>query len=231
MLSKSYIALALGSADKELPREGPHLEFMLCGIKFILTKTLRQFLLIESDVVRELPEGVFGNVTFEALIIFQVAAVHPSALLPSKDRLYHVQIYFSGLAEFPWEVLPELTHLYYMDLKNNYLTDLPPVLSPNLTTLDLGGNQITRVEYNWSAPNLTVLSIGFTVNASIRLSGNQISELTEASIRPMLEVFSSGDGYIDLAVVTCRCCGDIDSVVRGSRPQRPVGDGEEMLDA
>ncbi|CAG0902564.1 unnamed protein product [Darwinula stevensoni] len=232
-----------------------------------------QFLLIENDGVRELPEGVFGNVTFEAIIIFHaaVAAVHPSALLPSKDRLYHVQIYFSGLAEFPWEVLPELTHLYYMDLRNNYLTDLPPVLSPSLTTLDLGGNQITRLEYNWSAPNLTVLSFdyspmsevqheffwglpnleqfwclscklgqtilngtlafhspaldlvsleqstissleshaitGFTVNASIRLSGNQISELTEESIRPMLQVLSSGVGYIDLAEnpVECTC--------------------------
>ncbi|CAG0891151.1 unnamed protein product [Darwinula stevensoni] len=234
---------------------------------------MTQFLLIENEAVQELPEGVFGNVTFEAIIIFYaaVATVHPSALLPSKDRLYHVQIYFSGLADFPWEVLPELTHLYYLDLRNNYLTALPPVLSPSLTTLDLGGNRITRLESNWSAPNLTVLSFdyspmsevqhgffwslpnlqrfwciscqlgqtilngtlgfhspaldlvsleqstissleshsitGFTADARIRLSKNQISELTEESFRPMLEVLSSGDGNIDLAEnpVECRC--------------------------
>ena len=108
-----------------------------------------------NSIVTDLPEGVFGDVSFELFILERVEmiTVHPSIILQSKERLQNLTI-GGGLEEFPWEVLPQLTRLYYLNLGGNSLTALPPLQSPTLEYLILGNNFIDALEAGWSTPNL-----------------------------------------------------------------------------
>ena len=104
-----------------------------------------------------LPEGVFGDVTFEDFIIFDVVnlvTVHPSIILQSKERLQQLAIGYCRLEEFPWEILPQLIRLNSLDLHGNYITTLPPLQSPTLQYFDFRFNFIDALEAGWSTPNL-----------------------------------------------------------------------------
>ncbi|CAG0901187.1 unnamed protein product [Darwinula stevensoni] len=119
---------------------------------------LTKFLLTSRSGVKELPEGLFGDVTFQYIEVrdTEVASVHPTVLLSSKDELYHLSITESSLEDFPFDVLSQMTKLQYLNLRHNALNSSPVVQCPNLEYLDLTGNEIS-LESGWSMPSLYVL--------------------------------------------------------------------------
>ncbi|CAG0904264.1 unnamed protein product [Darwinula stevensoni] len=126
-------------------------------------QNLRQFLLEGNSDVSVLPEGAFGDISFEEIVVFQtsVASLHSTALLPSKDRLWRLTILESSLEEFPWEILPQLINLTHIYMSGNALTSLPPLQSASLQHLSLWKNVISHVEAGWSLPNLRSLSLSY----------------------------------------------------------------------
>ena len=109
-----------------------------------------------------LPEGAFGDVTFQEIYVHKTSlgSIHAGALLPSKDRLSTVEISDSLLDSFPWEILPELTSLESLHLHGNSFTSLPPLQSVSLEDFRIFTNEIAQLEVGWSLPNLTVLDLG-----------------------------------------------------------------------
>ncbi|CAG0895573.1 unnamed protein product [Darwinula stevensoni] len=134
-----------------------------------LFPNLTKFQLTNNEGVDELPEGVFGDVTFEEILVrgSAVASIHPAAVLPSNDRLRRLEISLSVLREFPWDVLPEFSDLTSLHFYSNVLTTLPHLRSASLTYFDISSNEIAELEAGSSLPNLT----------SLVLSYNPISEV------------------------------------------------------
>ncbi|CAG0885150.1 unnamed protein product [Darwinula stevensoni] len=130
---------------------------------------LREFRLQHNVMVKELPEGVVGNVSFQYIRVKNTAieTVHPSAILPSKNRLIELEIQHSRLREFPFEILSELLSLSTLHLWNNTLTSIPALQSNSLRVLYLPFNNIVKVEENgWNTPNLRTFDIA--VNPSMK---------------------------------------------------------------
>ncbi|CAG0893882.1 unnamed protein product [Darwinula stevensoni] len=124
-------------------------------------QNLTRFLLKENNDVSVLPEGVFGDISFEEIFVdlTSVTSLHFTTLLPSKDRLWSLIIGFSSLEEFPWEILPQLINLKELDLQFNALTSLPLLQSASLEYIDIMFNEISHVEAGWSLPNLRILNL------------------------------------------------------------------------
>ena len=110
----------------------------------------------------ELPEGVFGHLSFENIYLnnTNVRRIHPSVILSSKDRLVNMTIKHSLLEEFPFHHLSSLPHLTKLRLHHNYLTSIPAVQTHSLETLNLESNNISSLEeVGWETPNLRKLSL------------------------------------------------------------------------
>ncbi|CAG0905448.1 unnamed protein product, partial [Darwinula stevensoni] len=130
----------------------------------------RTFRLLDNDMVQELPEGVFGDVTFRIVTISNTALrhVHPQAILPLKDRIRMLEITNCALQDFPWEIIPQLNEwLSSLFLSNNALTYVPPLQTRNLGLFHLDGNQIAKLDSGWDIPTLMTLKMG----------GNPLSEM------------------------------------------------------
>ena len=110
-----------------------------------------------------MPEGVFGNVTFEEIYIdlTPLESVHLGAFLPLKDQLRILDIGGSALVEFPWAIVSaEFTRLTELWLTGSRVTTLPPLRSDILETLFIIDNEITELQTGWSLPNLRFLYLG-----------------------------------------------------------------------
>ncbi|CAG0888720.1 unnamed protein product [Darwinula stevensoni] len=218
----------------------------------------------DGNMAKEFPGGYFGDVSFERITItgYQVATIHPSALLSSQDTLEELEITDSHLKEFPWDTLPLLTKLTSLTLYGNELKEISSILSDSIHNIDISRNQIATLKSGWSAPNLTTLrmdmnpiseiphgfleglgnlqefycdechlgpilfkgSLGFhseivtnielgrndisnieegaitgvTPDTVVGLDGNKITDLTEATFRPILEVLERGFGWLSV---------------------------------
>ncbi|CAG0884489.1 unnamed protein product [Darwinula stevensoni] len=123
----------------------------------------RFFLLSLNYNLKELPDGIFGNISFASmhLSLTDLETIAPSALLPSRDRLAQLAVVHSSLEEFPFELLPSFSRLESLDLSHNALTSIPPLRSYSLQKLHLLNNLIRNVEEDgWDTPNLKELDIG-----------------------------------------------------------------------
>ncbi|CAG0883796.1 unnamed protein product [Darwinula stevensoni] len=197
---------------------------------------LNTFVMRHNDAIMEWPEGLFGKVTFENIILgyTSVTTIHPSVLISLKDRIVTLDCQTCGLQDFPWDIVPQLTHLqvFYINDYYNPIMEIPqgffesmeslqnasihgcqlgPVLangtmefhSQVLAKISLGGNEISSVESHGIN--------GLIAHTIIRLWWNDIQELTEESFRPILEVLSTGSGYIDFGdastgdAIVCGC--------------------------
>ncbi|CAG0902950.1 unnamed protein product [Darwinula stevensoni] len=124
---------------------------------------LTNFYVWYNDWVTELPEGVFGTVTFERIQLNGVRnlnSVHPSVILESKDRLQQLLICDCLLDHFQWDILSQLTELKFFGLCDSDVTDLPVFDSLILEGLYLPGNRISTFEAGWSTPNIKYLDMG-----------------------------------------------------------------------
>ncbi|CAG0889269.1 unnamed protein product [Darwinula stevensoni] len=88
----------------------------------------------DEIMAKEFPGGYFGDVSFERITItgYQVATIHPSALLSSLDTLEELEITDSHLKEFPWDTLPLLTKLTSLNLYGNELKEISSIRSDSL---------------------------------------------------------------------------------------------------
>ncbi|CAG0892364.1 unnamed protein product [Darwinula stevensoni] len=110
-----------------------------------------------------LPEGVFGNVSFQEMYLANdnLQSIHPSALLPSKDRLEILRMEYCHLTDFPFEIIPGMKALKHLYLYKNSLTSAPVIRSDSLEILHLFNNRIAFLpEGGWSMPNLQEFHIG-----------------------------------------------------------------------
>ncbi|CAG0902817.1 unnamed protein product [Darwinula stevensoni] len=169
---------------------------------------LTSFWLERNDRVEQLPEGVFGDVTFQEIEVSRtsVESIDPEALLPSKDRLERLDINNSKLKEFPFEIIAQFSILTYLSLGANELTSLSSFQSSSLETLGVAGNQLTFFG-NMSLPNLRSFLMSFSSHLNLHLRKNEIAVVNEESFRPILEVISNVTGNIDLTdnPVVCNC--------------------------
>ncbi|CAG0905169.1 unnamed protein product [Darwinula stevensoni] len=103
-----------------------------------------EFRLYENPAVKEIPEGAFGEISFKVIDLqaSAVGSVHPSAHIPSGDRLHTLFVWSSALAEFPWDALERLTRLEVLWLEANALTTLGSFQSSSLQILQVSVNQI-----------------------------------------------------------------------------------------
>ncbi|CAG0900104.1 unnamed protein product [Darwinula stevensoni] len=124
---------------------------------------LTEFKLYDNTAVEELPDGVFGEVSFERMYLEDcaVVTVHPTALLSSNESLYDLGIFSCPLEEFPFHVLPQLNRLELLMIDTTSIgPDVPPIQSETLQSIVLTRNQISRLnETGWSTPNLRQLSL------------------------------------------------------------------------
>ncbi|CAG0884309.1 unnamed protein product [Darwinula stevensoni] len=137
-----------------------------------------EFRLRDNEDVRELPEGAFGSASFQSIRIrnTKLEAVHPAAILPSKDRLLVLDIQNSRLKEFPFEILPYLHRLLTLNLRGNSLTALPALQSISLRVISLPSNSIASVEEDgWNTPNLRVLDVA--MNPSLEVSSGLLKKM------------------------------------------------------
>ena len=114
-------------------------------------------------MVKELPEGVFDNISFQHIFIDNTALerIHPSAIMSSKDHVERIVIWEGrNFKDFPFQVLPQLQRLQDLLLFRGSLTAVPAVKNPSLVELNFQFNQITRFEENgWDTPNLRKFTI------------------------------------------------------------------------
>ncbi|CAG0892531.1 unnamed protein product [Darwinula stevensoni] len=130
---------------------------------------ITEFRLLGNIGLTSLPEGHFGNLTFESIRMeyTSIASVHPQGILQSASRLTSLQLTSSVLEEFPFEMLPDLPVLKRLDLGHDRLPSVPAITSPSLEYLRLRYNRLSTLETGWNTPNLKTLDLG----------GNYISAL------------------------------------------------------
>ncbi|CAG0889358.1 unnamed protein product [Darwinula stevensoni] len=169
---------------------------------------LAHFQLANNHDVKEIPERMFGDVSFEVIETFDcgIRSIHPSALLPSIDRLKLISMSEGALEQFPWDYVRNCTQLTTIDVTFNSITVLPPVQSKSLEVLGLVANYIPTLETGSYMPKLKFLSFCVSPYTRIDLGNNPISELAEGTFRPIFEILTQGDGSIVLGTsVVCDC--------------------------
>ncbi|CAG0879117.1 unnamed protein product [Darwinula stevensoni] len=147
-----------------------------------------EFVIEDNMEVAELPEGLFGALSFQGIHIWNTAVkkVHPTAMLPLKQFLTYLAILDSRLENFPFNMLHQFQHLRELWLYNNLLTFVPAFKSDSLEILSLRANKITSVEFDgWATPKLREFGI----------ARNPLSRLPSAAIKSMknLEKFYSSE--------------------------------------
>ncbi|CAG0883260.1 unnamed protein product [Darwinula stevensoni] len=124
---------------------------------------VREFHMNENEFVMELPDGVFGSVSFRFIALYSItklSTVHETAFLQAKDVLESIIIQESNLENFPWGILPQLHNLGELRLDLNSLTELPALQSNTLEYLSVTGNHIPAIVPGWFLPNLKELQLG-----------------------------------------------------------------------
>ncbi|CAG0887199.1 unnamed protein product [Darwinula stevensoni] len=142
------------------------------------------FKVSSNMLLTELPEGVFGTVSFERIEIIYVpnlVTVHPSVILQSRDTLQSMMITSGRLGDFPWSILPEMNSLKNVSVEGHSLTSLPVLQSSTLEGLYLQLNSISAVEAGWSMPLLK----------NLYLDGNPITKLPTG----LLEEFANLENF------------------------------------
>ncbi|CAG0879489.1 unnamed protein product [Darwinula stevensoni] len=137
------------------------------------------FLTMNALDIAELPEGVFGDVSFQEMWLQDnrlLTSVHATALLPSKNRLVKIVLERGYVNSFPFDILPEMTALKELKMASNSLTEVPVLRSNSLEILDLAYNRIRSLkEGAWSLPNL----------ATFLLHGNELMTLPAGMVSNM----------------------------------------------
>ncbi|CAG0902643.1 unnamed protein product [Darwinula stevensoni] len=120
-----------------------------------------EFYMLGNSAVQHLPERVFGNMTFDDIIISETSlvSVDPMALLSSKNRLKILIISNSTLEEFPFQVIPQMTNLTILEITDSPLKSLPALRSSSLEIVRLSHNRIGRLLPGWFMPKLRKLDI------------------------------------------------------------------------
>ncbi|CAG0879488.1 unnamed protein product [Darwinula stevensoni] len=143
-----------------------------------------RFLTMNGLSIEKLPEGAFGDVSFQEMRLQYnevLASVHATALLPSKNRLVKIFLDYGNVNAFPFDILPEMTALKELKMGFNSLTEVPVLRSNSLEILDLAFNRIRSLkEGAWSLPNLT----------TFRLLGNELMTLPEGIVSNMERLVS-----------------------------------------
>ncbi|CAG0886998.1 unnamed protein product [Darwinula stevensoni] len=124
---------------------------------------LTEFRLTNNDGVLDLPEGVFGEVSFQRLYVSgtSVANLYPLSILPHlAARLEELRIMDSSLTDFPFVILSPLRSLKVLDISGNAISAVPALQSSSLQIFNVEFNQITALEEGWSTPNLKELHVG-----------------------------------------------------------------------
>ncbi|CAG0898476.1 unnamed protein product, partial [Darwinula stevensoni] len=146
------------------------------------------FYLHGNKAVKELPEGVFGNISFQHIHMDDTGLerIHPSAILSSKNHLERLVVWNSpSFTEFPFHVLPVLRRLKDLLLFRCSLTSVPAVKNPSLIELTFQFNRISRIEeHGWDTPYLRKFII----------SDNILTEFPHSIIKSLerLEEFHCG---------------------------------------
>ncbi|CAG0886946.1 unnamed protein product [Darwinula stevensoni] len=121
-----------------------------------------RFILENNSAVKELPEGAFGEVSFESmhLVHTTVKTIRISAILSSTDWLVYLNVAANSRTEFPFALLPQWPRLRNLNLSHNNLASIALLYSLTLEELDLSSNDISKVEEDrWVTPNLKILDI------------------------------------------------------------------------
>ncbi|CAG0896129.1 unnamed protein product [Darwinula stevensoni] len=193
-------------------------------------QNLKRFLLGGNCHVSVLPEGAFGDISFEEIVVIQtsVASLHPTALLPSKDRLRRLTIEKSFLEELPWEILPQLINLKKLELRSNALNSLPKLQSGHNPVLDVPAgffNDMGKLEefYCFSCtfgPTLSTKSLEFrsATMKVIHIDSNSISTLDADAItglQPNTSLYFGNNEIRELTEVSFRPMLEVLSVGTG----------------
>lgn len=152
-----------------------------------------------------LPEGVFGSVTFQEIIIqhTQIRRVDDYAFLGSNASLTVLTVSHSELTSFPTTILPLMPHLRQLDLSHNHLLFIPDLRSSSLRSLTLAHNSYLSftdhvftkldhiVDLNIGYCNIETLTPGMFLNmmnlSAIYLENNRLTQLDDTSLH-----FTSG---------------------------------------
>ncbi|CAG0885391.1 unnamed protein product [Darwinula stevensoni] len=102
-----------------------------------------------------------------------------------------------------WNPIPDIPAGFFRDMGNlESFVCYGCALGPTLSTKYLEFHSITIKEITIVDNSISTLQVdaitGLQANTSLRISSNEIRELTEVSFRPMLEVLSVGTGHINI---------------------------------
>ncbi|CAG0890534.1 unnamed protein product [Darwinula stevensoni] len=170
-----------------------------------------RFNLTYNEGIQEIPEGVFGEVSFEEIFIYRtpITNVHPGAILPLKDRLWDLRIGYGAMAGFPWNIIPELPNLVRISLYGNAFTVWPLLESDSVEIIILSGNSITFLEPGFHLPKLRVLDVdmqGAELGILRSFPIHQIPvtifmiEMEDEIDRPNIMKLMREMGYVDLGM-------------------------------
>ncbi|CAG0880253.1 unnamed protein product [Darwinula stevensoni] len=154
---------------------------------------MMQFFLRGTQGMKNLPEGIFGNVTFQEMFISDTSleTVDPSALLSSKDRLQRLTITNSRLKEFPFHVLPQMSLLRALNLASNALKSVTPLGNLSRQNLSLWSNGTNALQLSWPTSDLESLDI----------SNNPISKLSPGLVEGMRLLTSFDASHCNLGPI------------------------------
>ncbi|CAG0879115.1 unnamed protein product, partial [Darwinula stevensoni] len=141
---------------------------------------LWEFVIEDNVEVAELPEGIFGDLSFQRIFMRNTAVkkIHPTAILPFKRLLTYLAIIDSRLENFPFHILHEFRHLRELRLFNNLLTFVPTFKSESLEILRLNSNKITNLAFDGLVtPKLTWLDLHDNWLTSFPISKSDSLEL------------------------------------------------------
>ncbi|CAG0884973.1 unnamed protein product [Darwinula stevensoni] len=167
---------------------------------------LWQFRLTDNKLVEELPEGVMGDLSFQSIWVSDTALkrIHPSAILPSGDRLVNLSVEnsYNPLSEFPSTVIKSLRKLeeFYCsgcNLGPTLSNGLLRFRSKTLKLVVLWENGISRL----GPKDIS----GIRTDTVVYLTHNKIAMLDEGIFRPTLEIMSQGKGVLHLEGNPVQC--------------------------
>ncbi|XP_066957000.1 oplophorus-luciferin 2-monooxygenase non-catalytic subunit-like [Macrobrachium rosenbergii] len=126
------------------------------------TNYFMKFLMDGNKYVRTLSEGIFGEKTFEQVIITNgvLGRVEPKALLGSVRSLGNIELTSNELTYFPSEEIPQYKNIWSLSLRDNKLTSLANIVSQTLMDIKLDENPMGRipVDFLQEVPELQIFS-------------------------------------------------------------------------